>query len=98
MTDDPTFHEDYHIEGLVRDYERQKDYGLAGLTARIDIFREAHKYLEPERFDRFCERVHLRKRIEKDLMHHFVRRLEKLEFDPWKSRRRAFLCIPHAND
>ena len=79
MTDDPTFDEDYQLEGLVRDYERQKDNGLAGLVGRIDIFREAHKYLEPERFDRFCERVHLRERIERDLMHHFVRRLDKLE-------------------
>jgi hypothetical protein len=79
MTDDPTFHEDYQVQGLVRDYERQKDDGLAGLVGRIYIFREAHKSLAPERFYRFCERVHLHERIERDLMHHLVRRLEKLE-------------------
>ena len=79
MTHDPSFDEDYQLQGLVRDYERQKD-GWSGLVERIKIFREAHKCLEPERrFDRFCERVHLRERIEKDTMHHFVRRLEKLE-------------------
>ena len=79
MTDDPSFHEDYHLEGLVRDYDRQTD-GWSGLVGRINIFLDAHKHLEPERrFHRFCERVHLRKRIEKDMMHHFVRRLEKIE-------------------
>ena len=79
MTDDPPLHEDYHIEGLVRDYERQKDCGLAGLISRIDIYREAQKCLERERFDRFCGRVHVRGRIERNLMHHLVWRLEKLE-------------------
>jgi hypothetical protein len=79
MTDDPTFHEDYQLQALVRDYDRQKD-GWSGLVERIGIFLDAHKRLESERrFDRFCERVHLHERIERDMMHHFVRRLEKLE-------------------
>ena len=34
MTDDPSFDEDYQLQGLVRDYERQKD-GWSGLVERI---------------------------------------------------------------
>jgi hypothetical protein len=79
MTENTTFHEDRKFERLLREYDRQKAGGLSGLADRIAIFREAHKYLESERFDRFCERVHLRERIERDMMHDFARRLQKLE-------------------
>jgi hypothetical protein len=80
MTDDPIFHEDYELEYLVRYYDsRQKDDCFSGFIARIEIFRDAHKRLEAERFAKFCDRVHLHERIEKELMHHFVRRLEKFE-------------------
>jgi hypothetical protein len=76
---DTIFYNDQQFEQLMRGYDRRKDRGLTGLIDRIAIFREAHKNLEPERFQQFCERVYLRRNIEKDLLHHFGRRLEELD-------------------
>ena len=72
-------YDDQEFEQLADEYDRQKDRGLNGFVDRIRIFRKAHKYLKPERFDRFCERVDLSNRIERDLLHHFGRRLEELD-------------------
>jgi hypothetical protein len=79
MTEDSRLFDDQEFERLVREFDRQKDRGVSGLVDRIRIFRDAHKSLEPERFDRFCETVDLLHRIERDLLHHFGRRLEELD-------------------
>ena len=89
MSEDTKYYNDEQFERLVRSYDRRKDRGVAGLISRIFYFREAHKYLEPERFERFCERNYIRSNIEKDLLHHFGKRLEALE-----SILRAHMPIP----
>ena len=76
---DSTFYDEQQFEQLAGEYNRQKDRGLSGFVERIRIFRKAHTDLKPDRFDRFCERVDLSHRIERDLLHHFGRRLEKLD-------------------
>lgn len=78
MSDETTHYNDEEFERLVRAYDRQKTRGVNGLISRIATFREGHRYLEPEQFDRFCERNYIRSNIEKDLLHHFGKRLEIL--------------------
>jgi hypothetical protein len=78
MNENTIFYDDQQFEQLVRGYDRRKDRGVTGVIDRIAIFREAHNHLEPERFDRFCERGYIRSNIEKDMLHHFGRRLEEL--------------------
>ena len=63
MSEDTKYYNDEQFERLVRSYDRRKDRGVAGLISRIFYFREAHKYLEPERFERFCERNYIRSNI-----------------------------------
>jgi hypothetical protein len=78
MAEDTIFYDDQQFEGLVRAFDRRQDRGVSGLVDRIAFFDEAHKHLEPERFHLFCERVYIRSDLEKDLLHHFGRRLEEL--------------------
>jgi hypothetical protein len=79
MSDDVIYYDDGQFERLVRFYDKRKDRGVDGLISRILYFREAYEHLEPERFDRFCERIYIRGKIERDLLHHFGKRLETLD-------------------
>lgn len=79
MTDEIMIYDNQQFEQLVRAYVRCGDRGVSGLVTRIALMHEAQVHLEPERFEEFCQRVHLRQPIEKDLLIHFSNKLQRLD-------------------